>query len=110
MKPFDPDEFERAVREDVARVSKPRRKQSTGNSACVEHASQGVSLDDFHAYMPMHSYIYAPTRDMWPAASVNARIPPVPCRRLRQPVLDDDGKPKRIAQARGSTTTSRSSK
>jgi hypothetical protein len=37
----------------------------------------GVSLDDFHAYMPMHGYIYVPTREMWPAASVNARIPPI---------------------------------
>jgi hypothetical protein len=37
----------------------------------------GVSLDDFHAYMPMHTYIYAPTREMWPAGSVNARISPI---------------------------------
>lgn len=35
----------------------------------------GVKLEDFHAYMPMHSYIYAPTREMWPASSINARIP-----------------------------------
>jgi hypothetical protein len=35
----------------------------------------GVRLDDFYAYMPMHSYIYAPTRELWPAASVNARVP-----------------------------------
>jgi hypothetical protein len=39
--------------------------------------SEGVSLDDFNAYMPMHSYIFAPSREMWPAASVNAKIPPV---------------------------------
>jgi Family of unknown function (DUF5906) len=32
---------------------------------------------DFAAYMPMHSYIYRPTRDMWPAASVNARVEPI---------------------------------
>jgi Family of unknown function (DUF5906) len=37
-----------------------------------------VSLQDFFAYMPQHSYIFAPTRELWPAASVNARIPPVP--------------------------------
>ena len=34
-----------------------------------------VSVDDFHAYMPDHTYIYIPTLEMWPAASVNARIP-----------------------------------
>ena len=36
---------------------------------------EGVSVTDFYAYMPMHSYIYAPSRDMWPAGSINARIP-----------------------------------
>ena len=34
----------------------------------------------------MHSYIYHPTRESWPAVSVNARIEPVP-------VVDDDGEP-----------------
>ena len=36
----------------------------------------GVSLEDFHAYMPMHSYIFAPSREMWPATSVNSRLAP----------------------------------
>jgi hypothetical protein len=40
--------------------------------------SGAVTLDDFYAYMPMHSYIYTPSREMWPAGSVNARIPPIP--------------------------------
>ncbi len=54
---------------------------------------QGISLNDFHAYMPMHSYIYAPTRDMWPVASVNARIPPVVVVDASgHPVLDQKGK------------------
>ena len=39
--------------------------------------SEGVSIDDFNAYMPSHSYIFTPSREMWPAASVNARIPPI---------------------------------
>jgi hypothetical protein len=37
-------------------------------------AAVAVTLNDFHAYMPMHSYIFAPTRALWPAASVNALI------------------------------------
>jgi hypothetical protein len=40
------------------------------------HAT-GVSLDEFYAYMPDHNYIYVPTGEMWPAASINARIPPI---------------------------------
>jgi hypothetical protein len=38
---------------------------------------EGVSIEDFYAFMPMHSYIFAPTGEMWPAASVNSRIPPI---------------------------------
>jgi Family of unknown function (DUF5906) len=38
---------------------------------------EGVSVADFYAYMPMHTYIFAPTTEMWPAGSVNARIPPI---------------------------------
>ena len=37
----------------------------------------GVKLEDFFAYMPQHSYICAPSRELWPAASVNARLPPI---------------------------------
>lgn len=37
----------------------------------------GVGLDDFYAYLPEHKYIFAPSRDLWPASSVNARIPPI---------------------------------
>jgi hypothetical protein len=51
-----------------------------------ERREQGVTVDDFHAYMPMHAYIYSPSREIWPAASINARIPPVP-------LFDKAGKP-----------------
>ena len=40
-------------------------------------ADVGVKLRDFYAYMPMHNYIFAPSREPWPAASVNARIAPI---------------------------------
>jgi hypothetical protein len=56
---------------------------------CPEESSGGVSLADFRAYMPMHSYIYVPCREIWPAASVNARLG-------RVPVRTATGKPKRI--------------
>jgi hypothetical protein len=38
---------------------------------------EGVSLDDFWAFMPSHTYIYAPTREHWPGSSVNARLPSI---------------------------------
>ena len=34
-----------------------------------------VGVSDFVAYMPMHQYIFIPNRQLWPAASVNARVP-----------------------------------
>ena len=36
-----------------------------------------LSPDDFYCYMPLsNSYIFTPTGEMWPATSVNARVPP----------------------------------
>jgi hypothetical protein len=41
--------------------------------------SGALSLDDFHCYMAMpNSYIFTPTREIWPASSVNARVPAIP--------------------------------
>lgn len=44
----------------------PRRKRS------------GIKLEDFHAYMPAHNYLFGPSGESWPGASVNARFPPIP--------------------------------
>ena len=51
--------------------------------------------DDFYAYMLEHKYIFAPTGEIWPASSVDARLP-----------VD-----RRISRPRpGSTRTARSSR
>jgi hypothetical protein len=34
-----------------------------------------ISINDFLAYMPQHMYLFMPTRELWPAASVNGRVP-----------------------------------
>jgi hypothetical protein len=53
----------------------------------------GVTLDDFYAYMPMHNYIFVLTRTTWPGASVNSRIPPIKLTDHNgAPVLNKDGK------------------
>jgi hypothetical protein len=58
---------------------------------------EGVRLEDFRAVMEEHKYIYMPTRAMWPAASVNARVPPVPIYGPDgQLQLDKNGDPKTI--------------
>jgi hypothetical protein len=59
----------------------------------VFHGKEGVTLEDFYAYMPGHEYIFIPTREMWPAVSVNARIGGV------KVGVDDDGEPVTIPAA-----------
>jgi hypothetical protein len=60
-------------------------------------AGQGVTRDDFYAYMERHNYLFAPTREFWPGSSVNARIPPVPLfDAAGQPILDQRGQQKFI--------------
>jgi hypothetical protein len=39
---------------------------------------KGVSLHDFYAYLPQHNYIFTPSRETWPVASINAKLRPIP--------------------------------
>ena len=71
-----------AMVEHVQKLHQFRQRDQDG-------AADGVTLENFHAYMPQHNYIYAPTCEMWPTASVNARIPPVS--------ITENGKEKSIA-------------
>jgi hypothetical protein len=50
---------------------------------------RGITIDDFIAYLPSHVYIYMPCREVWIGESVNSVLPPMP-------VLDKNGKPKRV--------------
>jgi hypothetical protein len=62
--------------------------------------SDSISVDDFFAHMPSHLYIFEPTRDLWPASSVNARIAPIPLTESEgKPLLDDEGRPRKISAA-----------
>lgn len=39
---------------------------------------KNLSVEDFYCYMAMpNAFIFIPTREVWPASSVNARIPPI---------------------------------
>ena len=67
--------------------------------AAVETSS--ISVENFYAYMPMHSYIYVPTREPWPAASVNARLAPMPVLNGKgEQKLDDKGRPEFISASK----------
>ncbi len=98
-------------RYDKAREQRRSKLRNNGPQPTEDASPAAVTLDDFYAYMPMHNYIYTPSRELWPAASVNARIPPVPlCRRDGKPVLDEDGEQVIKPPALGWIRTSRSSR
>ena len=65
------------------RNTKPSRKKRNG-SAREQRLDVGVTINDFRAYMPTHSYIFEPSRDTWPASSVNSRITADPGPRRRR--------------------------
>jgi hypothetical protein len=50
---------------------------ATKVGASGANSIDGVTLDDFIAVLPMHAYFFIPSREMWPAVSVNAKVPPV---------------------------------
>jgi hypothetical protein len=49
----------------------------TPDQWALPNADGAISLQDFYAYMPTHSFIYVPSRDHWSPASVDARLDPV---------------------------------
>lgn len=86
----------KAVAEQIAVATEPPPEVEVeagikaGNSPVAAQV-RVVSLNDFYAYMPMHNYIYVPTREHWPATSVNARLAPMP------DGVDRNGHPKFIS-------------
>jgi Family of unknown function (DUF5906) len=82
-------------------VIKLSRIEAHSLGAPVENCGvEGVSLDDFYSFMLTHSYFFMPSRELWPASSVNARIPPVP-------LFDAHGRP--VLNAKGEQETMRAS-
>jgi hypothetical protein len=73
------------------RTGRGDKRGTRGNGAAPPNA--GVTLDDFVAYMPMHNYIFLPVGELWPGASVNARVPPIYIGK------DENGEPKYISAA-----------
>ena len=58
----------------------------------------GVTIDDFVAYMPSHTYIFMPCCEIWTAASVNIRLAPMPVlNKNGKQRRDKDGKPMTVS-------------
>jgi hypothetical protein len=93
------EEFDEKFRAARGRVSPQRRHNKANgktqssvdvdsNKCVTPDVAAGVSVKDFHAYMPMHAYIFAPTGELWPASSIDSRFP-------RQPLVKPNGSPQR---------------
>jgi len=54
------------------------KRDRPGSVRLTQHILPGAKLTDFWAYLPTHSYIYIPTREMWPASAINGALPRVP--------------------------------
>lgn len=54
------------------------------------------TIEDFVAYLPLHNYIYIPTGEHWPLASVNSCLPPVPMVDIKGRPLMKTGKHKNV--------------
>jgi hypothetical protein len=54
-------------------MSEDDKKITSISEARARRVDATVTTRDFYAYMPMHQYIFTPTRELWPPASVIAR-------------------------------------
>jgi hypothetical protein len=100
-----PDSWKEAFKDEIEaarRIYEDARPKTNGH-ALDGHAvgEDGVSLDDFYAYMPMHKYIFTPSRELWPGSSINARIVPILVQDADGcPVLDEDGKELKLSASK----------
>jgi hypothetical protein len=69
----------------VQKFGESRRK----NERTEPPGAPAITLEDFYAVMPMHAYVYTRNCEIWPAASINSRLP---C----MEVGSDNGKPVKV--------------
>jgi hypothetical protein len=94
--PFDKEKLKTILRDKInAAPKKPTRPQTEidrylsdayldaaiASAECKFVGEHAITLDDFVAVMATGLYLFRPTREMWPAKSVNACIPPIPVKR-----------------------------
>lgn len=80
------DDVRKAMRQDYMQATLAKAFASVAEDATEERP---VTLESFYAYLPMHRYLYRPTGELWPAASVNSSIPPVRPKKSASTWLDE---------------------
>jgi hypothetical protein len=76
---FDEERFSRSIEEQVRKIAAKANGHANGGAGNAEPIERQLSLEDFYCYMAMpNAFIFVPTCEIWPATSVNARIPTIP--------------------------------
>lgn len=52
-------------------IALPKKNRTSRRASGLD---DGVSREDFYSYLPSRQYIFVPNRELWPGASVNARL------------------------------------
>jgi Primase C terminal 2 (PriCT-2) len=60
--PFAPDDGDDFEFEAIEPIGEDENKKPPTNA----------KFDDFYAYLPQHQYVYIPTRELWPAATIDS--------------------------------------
>jgi len=74
---YEAREFERRWEKDFKRKDGKLQRIGTVYLLAAEHGwlqPGKFSVEDFYAFMPMHNYVFLPTREYWPGSSVNAQV------------------------------------
>ena len=88
----------RKVWNEAAREARTRATLASQLNTAKPKDDAAVRLEDFVAYMQSLDYIYTPAGDFWPAARVDARLPPVKLfDKSGNPIIDEEtGRQKEI--------------
>jgi hypothetical protein len=76
---FTDEQMEKVINENpigdhVRDQAKPSEYLKRQIKKAWDFAAEGITIDDFYAFMPMHDYIFVPTRAHWPPASIDSRL------------------------------------
>ena len=78
-----------------ARLKKRPRPNGGAGGPAIESLPKGATIYDFWAFRPKHDYIFMPSGQHWPTASINSIFAALPLLgKDGKPLFDEKGKPR----------------
>jgi hypothetical protein len=85
----------------LAKETAAEAEDDADQTGTPEASKDGITIGDFYAYSPQHTYIFAPVGEIWIQTSINERLPKVPVfKKDGTPALDSTGKPRKMTPSR----------